>query len=127
MLSEKEFIEKYKSTEQKVEALYSAIVARSSDEAGKKFWVEEYNKALKVLSEKEFIEKYKSTEQKVEALYSAIVARSSDEAGKKFWVEEYNKALKVYGSESTALRAIADRMVNENELKELADKMGVQW
>ena len=77
--------------------------------------------------EKEFVEKYKSTEEKIEALYNAIVSRTSDEAGKKFWVDEYKKVLAVYGSESTALRAIADRMVNENELKELADKMGVQW
>ena len=79
------------------------------------------------MNEKEFVEKYKSTEEKIEALYNSIVNRTSDEAGKKFWVDEYKKVLAVYGSESTALRAIADRMVNENELKELADKMGVQW
>lgn len=115
--------------------VYTVVFDRPADEAGYHFHLDNLkNKRvslreflLNMLSEKEFIEKYKSTEQKVEALYSAIVARSSDEAGKKFWVEEYNKALKVYGSESTALRAIADRMVNENELKELADKMGVQW
>ena len=115
--------------------VYTVVFNRPADEAGYHFHLDNLkNKRvslreflLNMLSEKEFIEKYKSTEQKVEALYSAIVARSSDEAGKKFWVEEYNKALKVYGSESTALRAIADRMVNENELKELADKMGVQW
>ena len=115
--------------------VYTVVFDRPADEAGYHFHLDNLkNKKvslrdflLNMLSEKEFIEKYKSTEQKVEALYSAIVARSSDEAGKKFWVEEYNKVLKVYGSESTALRAIADRMVNENELKELADKMGVQW
>lgn len=115
--------------------VYTVVFNRPADEAGYHFHLDNLkNKRvslreflLNMLSEKEFIEKYKSTEQKVEALYSAIVARDSDEAGKKFWVEEYNKALKVYGSESTALRAIADRMVNENELKELADKMGVQW
>lgn len=115
--------------------VYTVVFNRPADEAGyhfhlgnlqnKKVSLKEF--LLNMLTEKEFIERYKSTEEKIEALYNAIVGRSSDEAGKKFWVEEYKKVLAVYGSESTALKAIADRMVNENELKELADKMGVQW
>lgn len=115
--------------------VYEVVLSRPADEAGYHFHLNNLkNKKvslreflLNMLSEKEFIEKYKSTEEKIEGLYNAIVARSSDEAGKKFWVDEYKKVLAVYGSETTALKAIADRMVNENELKELADKMGVQW
>lgn len=115
--------------------VYEVVLSRPADEAGYHFHLDNLkNKKvslreflLNMLSEKEFIEKYKSTEEKIEGLYNAIVARSSDEAGKKFWVDEYKKVLAVYGSETTALKAIADRMVNENELKELADKMGVQW
>ena len=115
--------------------VYTVVFDRPADEAGYHFHLDNLkNKKvslrdflLNMLTEKEFVEKYKSTEEKIEALYNAIVNRTSDEAGKKFWVDEYKKVLAVYGSESTALRAIADRMVNENELKELADKMGVQW
>lgn len=115
--------------------VYEVVFGRPADEAGYHFHLDNLkNKKvslrdflLNMLNEKEFVEKYKSTEEKIEALYNAIVNRTSDEAGKKFWVDEYKKVLAVYGSESTALRAIADRMVNENELKELADKMGVQW
>lgn len=115
--------------------VYTVVFSRPADEAGYHFHLNNLkNKKvslreflLNMLTEKEFIEKYVSTEEKIEALYSAIVGRSSDEAGKKFWVDEYTKALKVYGSEATTLKAIADRMVNENELKELAEKMGVQW
>lgn len=115
--------------------VYEVVFGRPADEAGYHFHLDNLkNKKvslrdflLNMLNEKEFVEKYKSTEEKIEALYNAIVSRTSDEAGKKFWVDEYKKVLAVYGSESTALRAIADRMVNENELKELADKMGVQW
>ena len=115
--------------------VYQVVFGRPADEAGYHFHLDNLkNKKvslrdflLNMLNEKEFVEKYKSTEEKIEALYNAIVNRTSDEAGKKFWVDEYKKVLAVYGSESTALRAIADRMVNENELKELADKMGVQW
>ena len=81
---------------------------------------------LNMLSEKEFTELYKQPETKIEALYNAIVARTSDEAGKRFWVNEYKKMLPVYGSEIATLKAIADRMVNEPELKELAIKLGFQ-
>lgn len=115
--------------------VYEVVFGRPADEAGYHFHLDNLkNKKvslrdflLNMLNEKEFVEKYKSTEEKIEALYNAIVNRTSDEAGKKFWVDEYKKVLAVYGSETTALKAIADRMVNENELKELADKMGVQW
>ena len=115
--------------------VYQVVFGRPADEVGYHFHLDNLkNKKvslrdflLNMLTEKEFVEKYKSTEEKIEALYNAIVNRTSDEAGKKFWVDEYKKVLAVYGSESTALRAIADRMVNENELKELADKMGVEW
>ena len=115
--------------------VYEVVFGRPADEAGYHFHLDNLkNKKvslrdflLNMLNEKEFVEKYKSTEEKIEALYNAIVNRTSDEVGKKFWVDEYKKVLAVYGSETTALRAIADRMVNENELKELADKMGVQW
>lgn len=115
--------------------VYQVVFGRPADEVGyhfhlknlmdKKISLKEF--LLNMLSEKEFIEKYKSAEEKIEALYSAIVSRSSDEVGKKFWIEEYKKLFEVYGSESTVLNAIADRMVNENELKKLADKMGVEW
>ena len=115
--------------------VYQVVFGRPADEVGYHFHLDNLkNKKvslrdflLNMLTEKEFVEKYKSTEEKIEALYNAIVNRTSDEAGKKFWVDEYKKVLAVYGSESTALRAIADRMVNENELKELADKVGVEW
>lgn len=115
--------------------VYTVVFSRPADEAGYHFHLNNLkNKKvslreflLNMIKEKEFVEKYKTPEEKIEALYSVIVNRTSDEAGKKFWVDEYKKVLAVYGSESTALQAIADRMVNETELKELADKMGVQW
>ena len=115
--------------------VYQVVFGRPADEVGYHFHLDNLkNKKvslrdflLNMLTEKEFVEKYKSTEEKIEALYNAIVNRTSDEAGKKFWVDEYKKVLAVYGSESTVLNAIADRMVNENELKKLADKMGVEW
>lgn len=115
--------------------VYSVVFGRPADESGYHFHLKNLKDEkvalreflLNILNEKEFLEIYKTTESKIEALYNAIVARSSDEEGKKFWVDEYKKVLAVYGSESTALKAIADRMVNENELKEIADKMRVKW
>lgn len=53
MLSEKEFIELYITPETKIEALYNAIVARPSDEGGKRFWINEYKKMLPVYGSQE--------------------------------------------------------------------------
>lgn len=115
--------------------IYEVVFGRPADESGYHYHLKNLKNKnvslrdflLNMLSEKEFGEKYKTTESKIEALYSAIVNRTSDETGKKFWVDEYKKVLSVYGSESNALRAIADRMVNEGELKTLAEKMNLKW
>lgn len=47
LLSEKEFINKYTKTEEKIEALYQVIVNRKSDAEGLKFWVDRYNDLIK--------------------------------------------------------------------------------
>lgn len=115
--------------------VYSVVLNREADETGYNFHLNNLNDKkvslrsflLNMLTEKEFIEDYKTPETKIEALYNAIVNRSSDAAGRDFWVAEYNKLLSVYGSEEATLQAIADRMVNENELKELSTKLGVEW
>ncbi len=111
--------------------VYDTVFNRPADETGYHYHYKSLvNKTtslkdflLNMLNEKEFTERYKTAEERVEGLYNAIVARTSDEEGKKFWVNEYKKSLAVYGTESQALQAIADRMVNETELKELAKTM----
>ena len=112
--------------------VYQVSFGRPADESGYHFHLTRLeNKTttlrgflLNMLAEKEFIGLYKTPETKIEALYNAIVARSSDEAGKQFWINEYKKMLPVYGSETNTLKALADRMVNEPELRELAIKLG---
>lgn len=115
--------------------VYRVVFTREADETGYNFHLKRLSNKevnlreflLNLLSEKEFIENYKTPETKIEALYKAIVNRDSDTAGRDFWIAEYKKVLQVYGSEAAALQAIAERMVNENELKELAGKLGVNW
>ncbi len=115
--------------------VYMVVFNRPADESGYHFHLGNLkgNKVsireflLNMLTEKEFIETYKTTESKIEALYSGIVGRESDAQGKDFWVSEYKKLLSVYGNEASTLKAIADRMVNEKELKELGDRMGVLY
>ena len=46
LLSEKEFLELYKTTEEKIEALYRVIVNREADAEGFAFWVREYDKLI---------------------------------------------------------------------------------
>lgn len=47
LLSEKEFINKYTTTEGRIEGLYQVIVNRKSDSEGLKFWVNRYNELVK--------------------------------------------------------------------------------
>ena len=128
-------VESNVESEKYLSNVYSVVFNRPADESGyhfhlgnlkgKKVSIREF--LLNMLTEKEFIETYKTTESKIEALYSGIVGRESDAQGKDFWVSEYKKLLSVYGNEASTLKAIADRMVNEKELKELADKMGILY
>lgn len=114
---------------------YKVVFARPADEAGYHFHLNQLKNReislrkflLNMLSEKEFIERYKTTESKVEALYNGIFFRTSDWEGKLFWIDEYKKAVQVYGSESKALYRTVDRIINEKELKELAEQMDVLW
>lgn len=47
LLNEKEFIEKHKTTESKIEGLYQVIVNRKSDAEGLKFWTNKYDGLIK--------------------------------------------------------------------------------
>ena len=113
--------------------VYTVALGRPGDEAGYHFHLSNLrdrkttlsNFLLNMLSEKEFAQMYKTPESKIEALYNAIVSRDSDASGKNFWINEYKKMLSVYGSEEATFKAIVERMVNEKEVKKLANKLGV--
>lgn len=115
--------------------VYNVVFNRPADENGYMFHLDNLSNKrvslrsflLNMINEREFEKIYTTAETKVEALYNAIVNRDSDTQGKAFWVEEYKKLLAVYGSPAATLQAIADRMVNENELKTLAQKIGFEW
>ena len=115
--------------------VYNVVFNRPADENGYMFHLGNLTSKkvslraflLNMINEKEFDKLYTTAENKVEALYNAIVNRDSDTQGKAFWVAEYKKLLSVYGSSSATLQALADRMVNENELKTLAQKLNFEW
>lgn len=118
-----------------IDNFYNVVFLRSADETGYHFHLDQLkNKKislrkflLNMLAEKEFIEIYKTTESKIEALYNGIFFRTSDWEGKMFWINEYKKAVKLYGSESEALQRTAERIINEKEMKELAEQMDLLW
>lgn len=128
-------IENVNDVDKYLSNVYNVVFNRHGDEKGYHFHLKNLESKrtllreflMNMLIEKEFIETYKTTESKVEALYNGIVGRESDVQGKDFWVKEYRKLLSVYGDEMSTLKSIADRMVNENELKELANKINVKW
>lgn len=46
ILTEKEFIDRYDTAEEKIEVFYGVILGRNPDEEGLKFWLDEYNSLL---------------------------------------------------------------------------------
>ncbi len=114
--------------------VYDSVFSREADEAGYHYHLDRLESGetsirdfLRSIIDGEEFGQNKDLGEKVDDLYSAIVGRDSDEEGKKFWMEEYNKTLNECGSDKEALKIIVDRMVNENELKEIAEKLDVKW
>lgn len=110
-----------------VRDVYFNAFNRNPDEIGFWYWIEklsikevsakEFVKNL--LNEKEFLEIRPTTRNKIDGLYKVIVNRSSDESGMNFWINIYD-SLKGQGySDEYALREIVDRMINENEFKDI--------
>ena len=54
-----------------------------------------------------------------------IVNRTSDKEGLEFWVSMYESLLKNGYSEEFAVKIVADRMINEDEFKNLVKNLKV--
>ena len=80
---------------------------------------------LNLLNENEFIRIRPTTKSKIEGLYKVIVNRTSDKEGLEFWVSMYESLLKNGYSEEFAVKIVADRMINEDEFKNLVKNLKV--
>lgn len=116
-----------------IKDVYFNALNRNPDEVGFWYWVDKLSsKEISVdkfvknlLNENEFIRIRPTTESKIEGLYKVIVNRTSDKEGLEFWVSMYESLLKNGYSEEFAVKIVADRMINEDEFKNLVKNLKV--
>lgn len=116
-----------------IKDVYFNALNRNPDEVGFWYWVDKLSsKEISVdkfvknlLNENEFIKLRPSTKSKIEGLYKVIVNRTSDKEGLEFWVSMYESLIKNGYSEEFAVKIVADRMINEDEFKNLVKNLKV--
>lgn len=116
-----------------IKDVYFNALNRNPDEVGFWYWVDKLSsKEISVdkfvknlLNENEFIRIRPTTKNKIEGLYKVIVNRTSDKEGLEFWVSMYESLLKNGYSEEFAVKIVADRMINEDEFKNLVKNLKV--
>lgn len=116
-----------------IKDVYFNALNRNPDEVGFWYWVDKLSsKEISVdkfvknlLNEDEFIKLRPSTKSKIEGLYKVIVNRTSDKEGLEFWVSMYESLLENGYSEEFAVKIVADRMINEDEFKNLVKNLKV--
>lgn len=92
------YMAKSRITGEFVDRIYRSVLGRSSDDAGRQYWVNgiengTYNPAnvvLTILNSQEFVGRNLNNEQYVTALYQAFLNRTPDSAGLANWVNALN-------------------------------------
>ncbi|EIA30201.1 hypothetical protein SFB5_043G2, partial [Candidatus Arthromitus sp. SFB-5] len=82
-----------------------------------------------MFSEREFSDRNLSDDDLIKVLYQIVVNREYDEGGLNYWIGEYrNTYLPQANNDSyEAQKAIVERMLHEQEFKDLCNKMGILW
>lgn len=117
-----------------IKDVYFNALNRNPDEVGFWYWVDKLSskeisvdKFIKnLLNEDEFIKMRPSTQSKIEGLYRVIVNRTSDKEGLEFWINMYESLLRNGYSEEFAVKIVADRMINEDEFKNLVKSLKIR-
>jgi TP901 family phage tail tape measure protein len=86
-----------------IESLYKNILGRSSDAAGKAYWMAAFNAGTSMsditkyfLSSQEYLNSPSSPSSKtIDTLYKSILGRTPDEAGKAFWMDKLNSGISI--------------------------------
>ena len=92
------YMAKSRITGEFVDRIYRSVLGRSSDDAGRQYWVTgiengTYNPddvVLTILNSQEFVGRNLNNEQYVTALYQAFLNRTPDSAGLANWVNALN-------------------------------------
>lgn len=117
-----------------VARVYTTFFNREADQAGLLYWTERLVNGEETLSgflrqlsfTPELIEKNLTNTQFVERMY-AIVDRTGEAEGVSFWVSEIEKGIKEGNTQSQARAAVVERMLDTDEVKGIATKLGIEF
>lgn len=117
-----------------VARVYRTFFNREADQAGLLYWTERLAGGEETLSgflrqlsfTPELIEKNLTNTQFVERMY-AIVDRTGEAGGVAFWVSEIEKGIKEGNTQSQARAAVVERMLDTDEVKGIATKLGIKF
>lgn len=119
--------------------IYKFAFERYPDEEGYSYWLGKLLEKGEItgkfvlynlmFSEREFSDRNLSDDDLIKVLYQIVVNREYDEGGLNYWIGEYrNTYLPQANNDSyEAQKAIVERMLHEQEFKDLCNKMGILW
>lgn len=117
-----------------VSRVYRAFFNREADKEGLLYWTNKLASGEETLKgflgqisfTPELLEKDLTNTKFVEAMY-AIVDRAGEEEGISFWVSEIEKGVQSGETQSQARASVVSRMLDTNEVKEMASKLGIKF
>lgn len=117
-----------------VSKVYRTFFNREADKDGLLYWTSRLASGQETLKgflkglafTPELLEKNLTNTQFVESMY-AIVDRPGEAEGIKFWVDEIEKGIKAGKTQSEARADVVTRMIDTDEVKEIAKKLGIKF
>lgn len=112
---------------------YSNGLGRKPEHAGFKYWFGRLSSGTitavdfinEMVNSEEFNSIYKTPREKIAALYKTVVGREAEKEGLDFWLDQFNLLVEEYDMKSSeAVLDLVNRMVSENEFKNIVKEAG---
>ena len=114
---------------------YEQAFEREFDEEGLKYWISQFSEGkitlrsflLNLIDTDEFNQKSKDSTDKIKRLYGVMLSRDADEGGLKYWESKLNENLTKYNNDRQAFLETVKEMIKADELKGIAQNLGVLY
>lgn len=115
---------------------YGNGLGRKPDHSGFKYWHNQLSKhnisavefVMEMVTSNEFNSTYKNPLEKISALYHTIVGRAPEEDGLAFWMDQYSILINTMNySDKEAILDLTQRMVSENEFRNIVVNAGFKY
>ncbi len=117
-----------------VTRVYTTFFDRTPDRGGLTYWTDRLTSKQETLKgflgqlsfTPELLQKNLSNQKFVESMY-AMVDRAGETDGVTFWVQEIEKSIGSGATQSEARASIVSRMLDTNEVKSMATRLGIKF